>query len=98
MDPRGHKGTKYKQSETRLIYKEQLVLCPYYGKHIFQMESKVSRAAKKTVFEEKTIIPFFIMITKWNSMDSIWIYESFYNKFFVTMVERFTGKLWHLIL
>ena len=62
MDPRGNKGTKYKQSEIRLICSKRLDLCPDCGKHIFQMESEVSMAAKKTVFEEKRIIPFFYMI------------------------------------
>ena len=59
MDPRGNKGTKYKQSEIRLICNEWLDLCLDCGEHIFQIESEVSLAAKKTMFEENTIIPFF---------------------------------------
>ena len=53
MDPRGNKGTKYKQSEIRLICSERLDRCPDCGKHNIRMESKVSLATTKTVFEER---------------------------------------------
>ena len=59
MDPRGNKGTKYKQSEIRLICSERLDLCPDCGEHNIRMESKVSLATTKTVFEERRLDPFF---------------------------------------
>ena len=59
MDPRGNKGTKYKQSEIRLICSEQLDLCLDCGKHNIKIQSKVSLATMKTVFEERQLDPFF---------------------------------------
>ena len=64
MDPRGNKGTKYKQSEIRLICSEWLDLSPDCGKHNIRMKSKVSLATTKTVLEEKMIRSLLLLITK----------------------------------